>query len=91
MALLDWGAGAWVPYQQTYVFDVPREFATNLYVTGMLVHEACHHHQASDGRLAGLTSRQKEIECWSIQIDYIEEVAPMSRYIPELWRGLRKQ
>ena len=90
MASKRWGAGAWVPYQQTYVWGVRGRHASQVFLFSLLVHEACHHHQAAEGRLALLSDRAKERECWQKQISAIREVSPRSPFIEELRRGLRR-
>ncbi|MCY4020996.1 MAG: hypothetical protein OXG39_16405 [Chloroflexi bacterium] len=75
------GGVARVEYDETYVWGFTGERREPLYLSSVLVHEACHHYQWDERRWSKLTDVEREEECYGVQLEYVREVAPNNRQL----------
>ncbi len=70
------GARARVNYDQTFIWGFEGERTIPLYLSSVLIHEACHHYQWDEGRFYGRSRIMIERECQNMQMRIVRIYAP---------------
>ncbi len=70
------GARARVTSGETFIWGFEGKRTVVLYLSSVLIHEACHHYQWREGRFHGRTRADIEAECHEIQMQIVEDVVP---------------